>query len=551
MHPLKDTWSLFEGMYSMPLLNWSDRDEDLTRSALTPYRLLEPVASLSYGEVDAPNMLIEGDNLDALKALLPYYAGQVGCVYIDPPFNTGAMFPKYDDNFEHSIWLSMMYARLELIHELVSEKGSLFLHLDDNEVDYAKVMLDEIFGRSNFVNRITIAARSPSAFSTVNPGVFKASEYILWYAKNKEKFEDVSARIPRGVDYAYNLWLENRDLPESEWRFSSLADKYAEVPRNARIKHPKSILQHFDKWVLKNSSQVCRLASISDSGAGQAIVDLKKESLSRPGEVLKLERGESLDTVYILDGQQILFYSKNVVEIDGEPVASSMLTNIWSDISWEGIAGEGGVTFKKGKKPERLLRRCIELTTKPGDLVLDSFLGSGTTAAVALKLNRRFVGIERGDQARSHCQARLVSVVEGEQSGISKEVGWKGGGGFRFYKLGVPVFDDEGHIRDGIKFEHLAAHVWFAETGAARSTRAPKQSFLGEHHGIGYYLLFNGILGDESKTGGNVLTKRVLKGLQPFDGPKVIYGESCDLPKERLEELQITFKQTPYDIKAR
>ncbi|HDS1560319.1 site-specific DNA-methyltransferase [Stenotrophomonas maltophilia] len=551
MHPLKDTWSLFEGMYSMPLLNWSDRDEDLTRSALTPYRLLEPVASLSYGEVDAPNMLIEGDNLDALKALLPYYAGQVGCVYIDPPFNTGAMFPKYDDNFEHSIWLSMMYARLELIHELVSEKGSLFLHLDDNEVDYAKVMLDEIFGRSNFVNRITIAARSPSAFSTVNPGVFKASEYILWYAKDKEKFEDVSARIPRGVDYAYNLWLENRDLPESEWRFSSLADKYAEVPRNARIKHPKSILQHFDKWVLKNSSQVCRLASISDSGAGQAIVDLKKESLSRPGEVLKLERGESLDTVYILDGQQILFYSKNVVEIDGEPVASSMLTNIWSDISWEGIAGEGGVTFKKGKKPERLLRRCIELTTKPGDLVLDSFLGSGTTAAVALKLNRRFVGIERGDQARSHCQARLVSVVEGEQSGISKEVGWKGGGGFRFYKLGVPVFDDAGHIREGIKFEHLAAHVWFAETGTARSTRAPKQPFLGEHHGIGYYLLFNGILGDESKSGGNVLTKRILKGLQPFEGPKVIYGESCDLPKERLEELQITFKQTPYDIKAR
>lgn len=134
MHPLNDTWSLFEGMYSMPLLNWSDRDEDLTRSALTPYRLLEPVVSLSYGEVDSPNMLIEGDNLDALKALLPYYAGQVGCVYIDPPFNTGAMFPKYDDNFEHSIWLSMMYARLELIHELVSEKGSLFLHLESPRV---------------------------------------------------------------------------------------------------------------------------------------------------------------------------------------------------------------------------------------------------------------------------------------------------------------------------------------------------------------------------------------------------------------------------------
>jgi len=145
----------------------------------------------------------------------------------------------------------------------------------------------------------------------------------------------------------------------------------------------------------------------------------------------------------------------------------------------------------------------------------------------------------------------LKKVVDGEQGGISQATGWKGGGGFRFYKLGTPVFDESGHIRDSIRFEHLAAHLWFAETGVARSTRAPKQPFLGEYHGIGYYLLFNGILGDESKTGGNVLTKRVLKGLQPFDGPKVIYGESCDLPKERLEELQITFKQTPYDIKAR
>ncbi len=166
-------------------------------------------------------------------------------------------------------------------------------------------------------------------------------------------------------------------------------------------------------------------------------------------------------------------------------------------------------------------------------------------------MGRRWIGVEMGEHARTHCQPRLKQVVDGEAGGISEAVAWEGGGGFRFYKLGVPVFDDAGHIRDGIKFEHLAAHVWFAETGTARSTRAPKQPFLGEHHGIGYYLLFNGILGDESKTGGNVLTKRVLKGLQPFEGPKVIYGESCDLPKERLEELQITFKQTPYDIKAR
>jgi adenine-specific DNA-methyltransferase len=147
---------------------------------------------------------------------------------------------------------------------------------------------------------------------------------------------------------------------------------------------------------------------------------------------------------------------------------------------------------------------------------------------------------------------RLKLVIDGqEQSGITRAEGWNGGGGFRFFKLGVPVFDENGHIRDGIKFEHLAAHVWFAETGTARAARAKKDAFLGEHAGTGYSLLFNGLLGDERKTGGNVLTRRVLRSLPKFDGPKVIYGEACDLSEEQLRELDIAFRQTPYDIKAR
>ena len=202
-------------------------------------------------------------------------------------------------------------------------------------------------------------------------------------------------------------------------------------------------------------------------------------------------------------------------------------------------------------KPERLLERILQIATNPGDLVLDSFLGSGTTAAVAHKMGRRWIGIEMGDHARTHCQPRLKKVVDGEQGGISEAVGWQGGGGFRYYKLGVPVFDQDGHIDERIKFEHLAAHVWFAETGTARSTRAKKDAFLGEHGGTGYYLLFNGILGDERKTSGNVLTRRVLRSLPKFDGPKVIYGEACDLSAEQLRELDIAFRQTPYDIQAR
>lgn len=202
-------------------------------------------------------------------------------------------------------------------------------------------------------------------------------------------------------------------------------------------------------------------------------------------------------------------------------------------------------------KPEKLVCLALQIATNEGDLVLDSFLGSGTTAAVAHKMGRRWIGIELGEHARTHCQPRLKKVVDGEQGGISESVGWQGGSGFRYFKLGAPVFDENGHVRDGIKFEHLAAHVWFAETGTPRKANSLKQAFLGDCNGIGYYLLFNGILGDAGKNSGNVLTRRALRSLPQFTGPKVIYGEACDLSPELLRELGITFRQTPYDLKAR
>lgn len=201
-------------------------------------------------------------------------------------------------------------------------------------------------------------------------------------------------------------------------------------------------------------------------------------------------------------------------------------------------------------KPERLIQRILDLTTQPGDLVLDSFLGSGTTSAVAHKMGRRWIGIEMGEHSRTHCQPRMKKVVDGDQSGISASINWEGGGGFRFFKLGPSVFDENGHIHEDIRFENLAAHVWFSETGTARSSRVLKEPFLGAHNGIGYYLLYNGILGDDSKGGGNVLTRRILRSLPKFDGPKVIYGEASGMTQEQLDELEITFKQTPYDIKA-
>ena len=205
-------------------------------------------------------------------------------------------------------------------------------------------------------------------------------------------------------------------------------------------------------------------------------------------------------------------------------------------------------------KPERLMERVVRIATNPGDLVLDSFLGSGTTAAVAQKMGRRWIGVEMGDHAVTHCAPRLKKVIEGEQGGISQSVGWQGGGGFAFYRLGEAVFDEDGAINPGVAFAPLAAHIWFAETGAPMI--APNTGpFLGSHDGSGLALLYNGILGDKSVSGGNVLTRKTLSMIRAsagdFAGPMTVYGEACRLSLETLKAEGILFKQTPYDVRAR
>lgn len=515
----------------MPLLSWHNRDEDLTRAARAPYRLLEPVASLSYGEADSPNMLIEGDNLDALKALLPYYAGQVKCIFIDPPYNTRSAFEHYDDNLEHSQWLSMMYPRLELLRELLSEDGSIWITLDDNESHYFKVIVDEIFGRGNFVaNAIWEKSDSPrmdAEFFSIR------HDHLLVYAKNKER-----AKFHR---------LSNPDSP--------LPDHYDKEDKDGRRYYLKPLRAMGGQGETRESRPTLYYALTAPDGSDvypklqngrDGAWRWSSSKVKEQSERIEWKKGRKGWTPYYRIYGDSSRPDRPPETIWTHPEVGSNRT---SKAEIKKVL-QGDNTFGT-PKPERLIERILSIATRPNDLVLDSFLGSGTTAAVAHKMMRRWVGIEMGEHTRTHCQPRLKKVVDGEQGGISEAVGWKGGGGFRFYKLGVPVFDENGHIRDGIRFEHLAAHVWFAETGTARSTRAKKGAFLGAHDGTGYYLLFNGILGDERKAGGNVLTRQVLRSLPKFDGPKVIYGEACDLPEEQLRELDITFRQTPYDIKAR
>jgi len=426
------------------------RDELFWNETLAPDqidRLLAPKALTNFKDytksgahrpakyLPGSNLVIRGNNLLALHTLKRVRANQVKLIYIDPPFNTGADSFKYNDSFNRSTWLTFMKNRLEVAKDLLKPEGSIFVHLDDNEVDYCRVVLDEVFGPENFVSRIAIDARSPSAFSTVNAGVFKASEYLLWFAKDKSLFkEEGIERVPRDPDYAYNKWLVNPRENPSQWKLVPILDVYKKEEQ-PRSKHPQAALQHFHDFILDNADRVCRLASIDDSGAGQAIVELKKKSQKRPGVTLHLARKEGLADVFVLDGQQLIFYSNNVATVDGKKTATRLLTNIWADIPWEGIANEGGVKLKSGKKPEKLLKRIIEIATKPGELVVDFFAGSGTTLAVAHKARRQYIGVEQLDYQENDAVTRLKNVIAGDQTGVSKPLGWSGGGSFLYCEL--------------------------------------------------------------------------------------------------------------------
>ena len=536
----------------MPILDWLNKDKAVKTAQQVQYRLLQPVSELSVGQ-DPGNMLIQGDNLEALKSLLPLYAGKVKCIYIDPPFNTEQAFEYYDDNLEHSVWLSMIYPRFELLRELLSEDGTIFVHIDDNELGYLLTVLDEIFGRSNKTHVVAFKQGSATGHKAINPGMVNTCNFILSYAKDKNKWYPNRVFTERARDDRYNQFIDNFDAPYSEWKLKPLSEAFAEFVGFPKNKVKKELGNGYEskitEFVTKNAHRVVQSVRPDYSNVGEEVRRSIDESKMNPESVVFLERENNID-MYFKGGQRWIFYREKMKFVDGELVTGEPLTTLWADVLSNNLHKEGDVVFPKGKKPEALIKRIFELSTNENDLVLDSFLGSGTTAAVAHKMNRRYIGIEMGDHAVSHCQPRLQKVIDGEQGGISKAVSWQGGGGFSFYRLGEPVFDEYGHIRDGVSFAAFAQYLWFLETGTPLTTK-PDSPFLGVHNGKGYYLLYNGILGDRRPQGGNVLTSPILANLPGFDGPRVIFGESSRLGDARLKREAITFRQIPYQVTYR
>ena len=519
----------------MPTLHWLTREADSHAAAEVPYRLLELHPDFGTGAPDTGNMLIQGDNLEALKALLPFYAGQVKCIYIDPPYNTRSAFEHYDDNLEHTRWLGMMWPRLELLRELLSEDGSIWVSIDDNEAHYLKVIMDEIFGRSNFIgNAVWEKSDSPRM-----DAVFMSSRHdnTLCFAK----------------DVARTSWNRvPQDRPPKH---------YNRKDEDGRAYYLKPLRAMGGQGDSKEARPSLYFALIAPDGS--EVFPVRQDGSGgawRWSPVRMQAEAARIEWVSGRNGWIPYF------RIYADDNATRPVETIWPHEQ----VGSNRTSKSEIKrlfpqaapfatpKPEALLQRIVQTTTNPGDLVLDSFLGSGTTAAVAHKMGRRYIGIEMGEHAVSHCSPRLKQVIEGEQGGISKSVGWQGGGGFRFYRLGPPVFDSEGRICRDIGFQVLAAHLYFSETGCPWPGGAGSP-LLGIHDGVAYSLLYNGVLGDTLASGGNVLTRATLIGIRKeiaeryrdFAGSLTIYGEQSRLMPETLAREGIVFKQTPYDIKVR
>lgn len=515
----------------MPFLDWVNKAQAVRVAGAVPYHLLN--FESAHGDAAAENLLIQGDNLLALKALLPFYRGRVKCIFIDPPYNTQSAFEHYDDKLEHSQWLSMMHPRLVLLRELLAEDGSIWVTIDDNEAHYLKVLMDEVFGRDNFVSNAVWQKK----YTVANDAKWLSEnhDHILIYAKRKEGWRP--NRLGRTSDM--NARYRNPDShPKGPWKATPL---YA--------KRTGSEKEQAFSFTFKN---------------GVVWMAPRGTSPRFPAETLR-RMDENGEIWFGSDGRAIPSRKTFLCDMsdDGPPTDTVWLH---SDVGHNHEARDEVKANTPDSpfatpKPERLIARVLNLASSEGDLVLDSFLGSATTAAVAHKMGRRYIGIELGDHARTHCLPRLQKVIDGEQGGISEAVGWQGGGGFRFYTLGEPVFDADGGINPAVTFGALAGYLWHFETGEP-ATGAFASPLLGIHGDTAIFLLYNGILGDRKPQGGNVLTSAVLAYLdqlladatpagQPRPTRKVVYGETTRLSDWRLDEARISFRQIPYDIKAR
>ena len=541
----------------MPVLDWIGKQAVVNHHREVPYRLVHCDGDLSAGDAGQGNLLVQGDNLQALKALLPYYAGRVKCIYIDPPYNTGNEGWVYNDNVNspemrawlgnvvgkeaedlsrHDKWLCMMYPRLRLLREFLREDGAIFISIDDNEADHLRKICDDVFGRRNFIATVIWNMMDSPKNTAIH--FSDDHEYIVAYARDASSWRPNP--LPRKDEM--NARYKNPDNdPRGPWLVGDLAarnfyaaGRYAiTTPSGRVISGPPS----GSYWRVNRE----RFDELDADGR----IYWGKDGGGRPG--IKRFLSEVKEGVV----PQTIWHWKDAGSTRHSKQELSGILNL-------GASSDIFIT----PKPVSLLSRILTIATGPDDLILDSFAGSGTTGHAVLDLNkqdggnRRFILVEMDEGIASTVTAeRLRRVINGYDKGGDPAKPVPGlGGGFRFCRLGQPLFDEFGDVAGEVTFPDLAAHVFFAETGAPIPARA-SGPLLGAHGDRAVYLLFDAAHpGTPREAAGNVLTPARLADLPPppdgFDGQRVVYAEGCTVSADRLKAAGVVFRQIPYQIEG-
>lgn len=452
-------------------LTWYGKENE---PKIEPRLLIEnKELSNTDNDLDTENMLIHGDNLLALKALENKYARKVKCIYIDPPYNTGSAFEHYDDNLEHSQWLSLMKQRLEILKKLLSNDGSIFIQIDDEEQAYLKVLCDEVFGRRNYISTVSVLMKNIAGASGggEDKKLKKNIEYILIYTKDYDMLQ------PFKPTYSYkpiSKLVEDYREEGKSWKYTSvLVDSGNKIYIGSTADGDGNEIKIYkrENYVIKSINALMREENITESKAYNKYalkifqtampqssirprVMQKVQELNISGDLFSIEyipktgrnKGLLYEQFYKGENFRLFAWLKDVAEeIDGEVYKKELQGTYWDFVGeTKNLTKEGNVEFPNGKKAEKLIERVLKLCTKENDLVLDSFLGSGTTAAVAHKMGRKWIGIEMGEHAYTHCKVRLDKVISGEdKGGITKSVNWQGGGGYRFYELAPTLINQD------------------------------------------------------------------------------------------------------------
>jgi 16S rRNA G966 N2-methylase RsmD len=561
----------------VPIIQFKGKTAVESYHRVVPHHTLEIDGKLSLAKKPSldGNLIIEGDNLIALKSLLPTHAGKIKCIYIDPPYNTGNEGWIYNDNVNspvirewlgkavgkeaedlsrHDKWLCMMVPRLALLKQFLADDGVMFISIDDTELASLRIILDEMFPHAQAKNRLACFAWETDGNFDNQAKIKNCHEYVLAYSKCFEKFPPppvIDPSISKGSKL-FRAEIRNTSVkngPKNPVSPIALPKGFPADFAEGRIPARNDKWPHYERDLEIKDGKLLEPAIASSGWSSKAICE---EFIGTGFQPVIDSKGQK--TRFVVTRTGAIECVK--VRSDSQSHVISVIRDVGSTQSTSEMLGEMGIKFAF-PKPSGLVSYLISMVADKSATILDSFAGSGTTGHAVLNLNkadggnRKFILVELETKiARDITAERVKRVAQGYTNAKGEKVEGLGGG-FRFCELGEKMFDESGKIRDTVRFADLARHVYFTDTGEPLPReRVGKSPLLGiTGGGVAVYLLYNGILKDKSVDGGNVLTNATLALLPAHAGPKVIYAAGCRFSRERQKRESITFKQTPYAIR--